>query len=135
GRPSHDDQHRRLSADAGGAAARHAARGRFHEARRRDHPAALPPGHGGAAMIKPGSIAIVGAAETTELGKIPHLSEIGLHADAALNAMKDAGLGPKDIDGIACVGLSRPQMISHYLGLTPKWVDGTGIGGCSFMLH
>lgn len=86
-------------------------------------------------MIKPGSIAIVGAAETTELGKIPHLSEIGLHADAALNAMKDAGLKPKDIDGIACVGVSRPQMISHYLGLTPKWVDGTGIGGCSFMLH
>jgi acetyl-CoA acetyltransferase len=26
-------------------------------------------------------------------------------------------------------------MLAHYLGLTPKWVDGTGVGGCSFMLH
>ncbi|TMJ78305.1 MAG: thiolase, partial [Alphaproteobacteria bacterium] len=51
--------------------------------------------------MKPKSIAIVGAAETTELGRIPNLSQIGLHADAALNAMKDAGIGPKDIDGVA----------------------------------
>jgi acetyl-CoA acetyltransferase len=28
-----------------------------------------------------------------------------------------------------------PQQIAHYLGITPKWVDGTGVGGCSFMLH
>jgi acetyl-CoA acetyltransferase len=25
--------------------------------------------------------------------------------------------------------------ITHYLGITPKWVDGTAIGGCSFMIH
>ncbi len=86
-------------------------------------------------MYRPGSVAIVGAAETTELGVIPHLSEIGLHADAALNAMAETGLKPKDIDGIACVGPMRPQMIAHYLGITPKWADGTGVGGCSFMLH
>ena len=29
-------------------------------------------------------VAVVGAAETTELGKIPHMSQIQLHADAAL---------------------------------------------------
>jgi acetyl-CoA acetyltransferase len=86
-------------------------------------------------MYRPGSVAIVGAAETTELGVIPHLSEIGLHADAALNAMQDAGLRPQDIDGLACVGPMRPQMVAHYLGVTPRWVDGTGVGGCSFMLH
>jgi acetyl-CoA acetyltransferase len=86
-------------------------------------------------MLKPGSIAIVGAAETTELGVIPHLSEIGLAADAALNAMADCGLKPGDIDGVACVGNMRPQMVAHYLGITPRWVDGTGVGGCSFMLH
>ena len=53
-----------------------------------------------------GQIAIVGAAETTELGRIPHLSTIGLHADAARNAIADAGLKPSDIDGIACAGQS-----------------------------
>ncbi len=84
--------------------------------------------------MKPGSIAIVGAAETTELGKIPGLSQLMLHADAALNTMADAGLGPGDVDGVATAGAS-PTEIAHYLGITPKWVDGTAVGGCSFMLH
>ena len=84
--------------------------------------------------MKPRSIAVVGAAETTGLGKIPELSVIGLHADAALNAMADAGLKPSDIDGVATAGES-PTAIAHYLGITPTWVDGTAVGGCSFMLH
>ena len=79
-------------------------------------------------------IAVVGAAETTELGKIPHLSQQQLHADAALNAMADAGLTAKDIDGIATAG-ERPTDLAYYLGITPTWVDGTSVGGCSFMLH
>jgi len=84
--------------------------------------------------MKPNSVAIVGAAETTDLGKIPGLSQLQLHADAALNTMADAGLGPADIDGVATAGES-PVGIAHYLGITPKWLDGTGVGGCSFMLH
>ncbi|MBP0463963.1 thiolase [Roseomonas sp. PWR1] len=85
--------------------------------------------------IKPGEIAIVGAAESTRIGAVPEMSQIMLHADAALNAMADAGLKPSDIDGFACVGPMMPQQLVHYLGITPKWVDGTGVGGCSFMLH
>jgi acetyl-CoA acetyltransferase len=84
--------------------------------------------------MKPGSIAVVGAAETTKLGKIPDVSVLGLHADAALNAMADAGLKPSDIDGVATAGAS-PVETAHYLGITPTWVDGTSVGGCSFMLH
>src|SRR5437763_10086262 len=84
--------------------------------------------------MKPKSIAIVGAAETTEMGRIPGLSQIGLHADAALNALKDAGLKPVDIDGVATAG-ETPTTVAHYLGITPTWVDGTPVGGCSFMLH
>ncbi len=84
--------------------------------------------------MKPKSIAIVGAAETTELGKIPQLSQIQLHADAALNTLADAGLKPSDIDGIATAG-ETPVTLAHYLGITPSWVDGTSVGGCSFMLH
>ena len=86
-------------------------------------------------MITPGEIAIVGAAESTRIGSVPDMAQIMLHADAALNAMADAGLKPGDIDGVACVGPMMPQQIAHYLGITPKWVDGTGVGGCSFMLH
>src|SRR6201992_149380 len=84
--------------------------------------------------MKQKSIAVVGAAETTKMGKIPDLSVTGLHADAALNAMKDAGLKPSDIDGVATAGIS-PVELAHYLGITPTYVDGTSVGGCSFMLH
>ena len=80
------------------------------------------------------TVAIVGAAETTELGKIPGMSQIQLHADAALNTLADAGLKAKDIDGVATAGES-PVNIAHYLGIAPRWVDGSSVGGCSFMLH
>jgi len=81
-----------------------------------------------------GSVAIVGAAETTELGEIPNVSQIELHADAARNALADCGLGVHDIDGVATAGES-PVAIAHYLGITPSWLDGTQVGGCSFMIH
>ena len=80
------------------------------------------------------TVAVVGAAETTKLGVIPDMSQIRLHADAALNAMADCGLKPKDIDGVATAG-ETPVQIAHYLGITPTWVDGTSVGGCSFMIH
>jgi acetyl-CoA acetyltransferase len=79
-------------------------------------------------------VAIVGAAETTDLGRIPDMGELQLHADAAINTMADACLTAKDIDGVATAGAS-PTEIAHYLGITPRWVDGTSVGGCSFMLH
>ena len=83
----------------------------------------------------PGSVAVVGASESTKIGSVPGMSQIMLHADAALNAMAECGLKPSDIDGVACVGPMMPQQIAHYLGITPTWVDGTAVGGCSFMLH
>ena len=51
--------------------------------------------------MKRRAVAIVGAAETTELGTIPNTSQLELHCDAALNALRDAGLTPRDIDGVA----------------------------------
>ena len=81
-----------------------------------------------------GNIAVVGAAETTGLGTLPEMSMIELHAEAARNAMADAGVTAADIDGIATAG-PLPMEISHHLGITPRWLDGTMVGGCSFMLH
>ena len=84
--------------------------------------------------MKQKAVAVVGASETTKLGVVPDMSQIQLHADAALNAMKDAGLKPSDIDGIA-TAVETPQQLAQYLGITPTYVDGTSVGGCSFMIH
>src|ERR1700750_813602 len=84
--------------------------------------------------MRKNQVAVVGAAETTELGVIPNASQLQLHADAALNAIADAGLKLSDIDGFA-TAVETPQQVCHYLGIRPTWVDGTSVGGCSFMLH
>ena len=59
---------------------------------------------------------------------------IQLHGEAALNALADAGLTPADVDGVATAGPLALE-VSHHLGIIPRWLDGTMVGGCSFMLH
>lgn len=78
--------------------------------------------------------AVVGAAETTRMGVIPDQSQLQLHADAALNALADAGLTASDVDGIATAG-ETPESLALYLGITPRWIDATAVGGCSFLMH
>ena len=85
-------------------------------------------------MIKPGSFAIVGAAESTDIGTVPHLSSTGLALDGAVNALNDAGLKASDIDGLA-VGHLPVGNMAQQLGIYPRWVDGTSIGGCSWIYH
>jgi acetyl-CoA acetyltransferase len=81
-----------------------------------------------------GNIAVIGASETREVGVLPDRSVIQLHAEAALAALADAGLTAADVDGVATAG-PLPLEVSHHLGITPRWLDGTMVGGCSFMLH
>jgi acetyl-CoA acetyltransferase len=80
-------------------------------------------------------VIIAGAAETDEIGRLPGHSTLGLHVEAARNAVADAGLTMKDIDGIATVSAPGPVQVAHALGVYPDWVDGTGVGGTSFLLH
>jgi acetyl-CoA acetyltransferase len=84
--------------------------------------------------MKPGSVAIVGAAETERLGTLPDHSALRLNVESAVRAMTDAGLDAGDIDGIAGTGL-YPVDVAHDLGITPQWVDTTSVGGCSYLLH
>jgi len=77
--------------------------------------------------------AVIGAAESTELGVIPDKSEMMLHVESAMNAIADCGIDKNEIDGIAST--QSPTLMSHYLGIVPKWVDGTSVGGTSFLLH
>jgi acetyl-CoA acetyltransferase len=79
-------------------------------------------------------MAIIGAAETTRIGALPDMAQIQLIADAALNALADAGLTVRDIDGVA-VATELPSLVCDYLGIEARWLDGTDVGGCSNMLH
>jgi acetyl-CoA acetyltransferase len=80
------------------------------------------------------SAAIVGASETDIVGVQPDKSGLQLHAEGALNALADCGLTKDDVDAVLCAGQS-PVAVAEYLGIVPKYLDGTSVGGCSFMLH
>ena len=82
---------------------------------------------------RPPQVAVVGAAESAEIGTVSTLSSIGLALDASRRALADCGLTPADVDGVAAAGL-QPYLatqIAHSLGIEATWVDGTMIGGCS----
>ena len=81
------------------------------------------------------SVAIVGAAETNRIGVLPETSTLELHLEAARNALADAGLTKDDIDGIAGVTAPGPVSVAYALGITPKWIDTTSVGGTSFLFH
>jgi acetyl-CoA acetyltransferase len=81
-------------------------------------------------------VAIVGAAETAEIGTVAR-STVGLATDAARRALADCGLTPADVDGVAATGLTPylPTLVAHSLGIEPRWVDATMVGGCSNVVH
>jgi acetyl-CoA acetyltransferase len=82
-----------------------------------------------------GRVVIAGVAESDELGRLPHTSALQLHAEAARNALDDAGLGKQDVDAVFSAGRWSSAETSEYLGLKPRYVDGTLVGGCSFIAH
>ncbi len=59
-------------------------------------------------------------------------------AESLKGALDDAGLTIKDVDGVCAAGIGGGMgMIGlcDYLNLTPNFVDGTNVGGCSFLVH
>ena len=76
-------------------------------------------------MSRERGVIIAGAAETDAVGKLPDHSTLQLHLEAAVNAVADAGLTMRDIDGIATVNAPGPMQVAHALGITPAWMDGT----------
>lgn len=84
-----------------------------------------------------GKAAIVGAA-TFGLGIAPGYGAIDLAAKAALIALNDAGLQPRDVDALfVCLpqdflsGLS----MAEYLGIDPVISDNNRTGGSAFLTH
>jgi acetyl-CoA acetyltransferase len=80
------------------------------------------------------AVAIVGVDESDELGTLPHVSQLSLHLQAIHNAVADAGLKISDVDGIFTAGQHSPALLGEALGIRPRYIDGTSVGGCSFII-
>jgi len=61
-------------------------------------------------------------------------SPYALHAQASRDALLETELKPSDIDGFASAGLGaiQPIEVAEYMGLKPRWLDSTGVGGATW---
>lgn len=85
-----------------------------------------------------GSAAIVGVAES-DLGAVAEgMSIFDLMAQGTQRALADAGLRLDQVDAVFCAASqSRTSalMLCEYLGIDPRYVDSTFLGGASFEVH
>lgn len=84
-----------------------------------------------------GSAAIAGAA-TFGNGEATGFTEMEVLARAARAAVADAGLKMSDIDGLCTASVLStmwPMPVTEYLGINPRYINGTMIGGSSFVAH
>jgi acetyl-CoA acetyltransferase len=84
------------------------------------------------------SVAIVGAAESDEIGIVPNKSSLQHHAEAAYNALEDAGLSIRDVDGIFAAGVPMQHTTlntAEYMGIQPRYSDAGTVGGSSFVIQ
>src|ERR1700688_4752369 len=88
--------------------------------------------------LKRAGAAIVGAAES-DLGQVAEgMNVIDLMAQGITRALDDCGLALKEVDGLLCAATqSRASglSLSEYLGISPRFIDTTILGGSSFMFH
>ncbi len=78
--------------------------------------------------------AIVGAAEANEIGFLEEpITALQLHIEAIKNLSDQTGIAMSKIDGVFSTGWSTE--LCEHLGITPKYIDTTAVGGCSFEMH
>jgi len=91
-------------------------------------------------MFKPASlknkIAIVGVGES-DIGRVPHMTGLGLNAQACKRALDDAGLKPDQIDGLLTgYSFTEPYfmlgtVLCEYLGMKPTYNASLVVGGAT----
>lgn len=89
-------------------------------------------------MSLSGRTAIVGVYEHPTRWA-PERTEFQIMAESARAALDDAGLSLRDVDGLLGASMSMGAIgvieLAEYLNLKPNFVDGTNIGGSSFVAH
>jgi acetyl-CoA acetyltransferase len=84
-----------------------------------------------------GAVAIVGVGHAG-LGEAHGRTELEILTEAAHKAVRDAGMSMRDIDGICTASVNATMWglpVAEYLGIQPKFVDSTMLGGSSFVSH
>lgn len=84
-----------------------------------------------------GKVAAIGIAEMKPIKDMGGLTPLAIIARLARDAIADAGLEPRDIDGLLTgvpvgdTGMLYPASVVEYLGLTTRYLDVVDIGGAS----
>lgn len=85
-----------------------------------------------------GAAVIRGVAES-QLGEVgPERYPLDLVGEAAAGALADAGIDKREVDGLFSAVSGRMMSnldVGEYLGIAPRFTDGTMIGGSSFVSH
>jgi acetyl-CoA acetyltransferase len=84
-----------------------------------------------------GSVAIAGVG-LAGCGEAPGWSEMEIAAAAAKNALADAGLRARDVDGVVIASTNifmSGLAIAEHLGIRPTYTESTMVGGSSFVGH
>ena len=84
-----------------------------------------------------GKSAIVGVGQAG-IGEAHGFTAMEILAQAATQAVADAGLTMQDIDGLATCSSAASMWalpVAEYLGLRPQFIDSTMLGGSSFIAH
>jgi acetyl-CoA acetyltransferase len=78
-------------------------------------------------------VCIAGVAETP-LGEVHDQTELSMQAIAAREALAEAGLTLKDVDGLFTnyAGEEGSVQLGEYLGIQPRYADSTDIGGAAW---
>ncbi len=89
-------------------------------------------------MSLKGSAAVIGIGELKPTKDAPpDATALGLMSDAAAEAIADAGLESRDIDGFLCgmafadAGLLYPASVAEVMGISPRMLNQVDIGGAS----
>jgi acetyl-CoA acetyltransferase len=75
-------------------------------------------------------VCIVGVGES-DCGAVPDKTALQLQQQATAAALAQAGLRPSDVDGLFGAGSTPVAVLAEYLGLRPRYTDGTQVGGAT----
>jgi acetyl-CoA acetyltransferase len=84
-----------------------------------------------------GSVAIAGVG-LAGCGESPGWTEMEIAAAAAKNALDDAGLSARDVDGVVVASTNifmSGLALAEHLGVQPAFTESTMVGGSSFVGH